>query len=571
MYGFRRWFRNQRVAKSITILLFLAVIFAVGFAIYSFFKWEFGLFAQDAYLRVALPLFFYEGLFLVVFLLTFVSSFIAGIFALFRGGQGNVLVMASPKFSMIFWRAYRQTFFSSAWPLIVITIPAFLGSAAVFPVSFVGGTLFIVSALLLAGLATSLAIMLFFACACVLYSVAHYTSRKLFSFGKTIMLGVVLVAAGLVYTWQRVATGDITAIFAPQNATLAASRIDVLFQRFGVFPSHLVTLTLYNAQQGLFGAALVATLGLAVMFGLSVIGVRIAAWGFLPLWQVFQEGRYEAKAVSAEAAMRRHESVGPITFPRWFKGPLGAFFEKEGIVLFRGMKSALWFFFLFVLWMVQVVLEFFIRGNLVKYGTNIGSALAVVESLQLATAIYFVSAFILRFVFPAFSGEGKMAWLLGTAPIRMQSVFWSKFFFYAALFLALGVVFCGANFAIIQTAVAQGLAFVVFTLLMVIFLVALGLGLGAIFPNFDSDDPEVLSTSLPGLGFIFGSLLYGGFGAYLFYEFLIGGTGFAAGSAFGFGAGAELAAFNVLTVVLTLVMLALSLRSLKKFEFVRDY
>lgn len=565
MYGFRRWFRNQRVAKSITIVIFFAVLFAVAFAIYSFFKWEFGLIAHDAYLRVALPLFFYEGLFLVVFLLVFVSSFITAIFALFRGSSGNVLVMASPKFSIVFWRAYRQAIFSSAWPIIVITIPAFLGSAAVFPVSFLGGVLFIVSALLLAGIGASLAIMLFFIAACGLYVFAHFCGEKLFSFGKAIFFGVLLMAAGLVYVWRRVAVGDITMLFAPQNASDTASRIDVLFSRFHIFPSHLVTLTLFNAQQGLFVSAALATFGLAVLFALSLLGVFIAKAAFLPMWQIFQEGRYEAKAVSAEAALRRHGVEGPIIFPRWFKSPLGAFFEKESIVLFRGMKSAMWFFFLFVLWMIQVVLEFFIRGNLVKYGTNLGSALAIVESLQLATAIYFVSAFILRFVFPAFSGEGKMAWLLGTAPIRMQKVFSAKFLFYLSVFLALGLVFCGLNFVIIQTPVAQGFAFVVFTLLMIVFLVAFGLGLGAIFPNFESDDPEVLSTSLPGLGFIFGSLLYGGFGSYIFYQFLVGHP------VGGFAAGPALAGFDVLTVILALLMLALSFRSLKTFEFVPDF
>jgi len=562
MYGFRRWFRNQKIAKSITILLFLGVLFAVGFGIYSFFRWEFGLIAHDAYLRVALPLFFYEGLFLVVFLLIFVSSFITAMFALFRGGMGNVLPMASPRYPIVFWQAYRTTLFSGIWPLAVITIPAFLGSAAVFPVSFWGGALFLISAVCLAGLAASLAIIFFFIAACGLYIVAHYTSRRIFSFGKAVGVGVVAIALGLWLIARRVGLGDVTAIFAPVSSAWSTSRIDILFERFGAFPSHLATLTLFGAQQGAFGVAALTTATLVLMFALGALGVRIAAWGFLPLWQIFQEGRYEAKAVSTATAIRRHGKEGPISFPRFFRSPLGALFEKEGIVMFRGMKSALWFFFLFVLWMVQVALEFFIRGNLVKYGTSIGSALAIVESLQLATAIYFVSAFILRFVFPAFSGEGRTAWILGTAPLRMQNVFWAKFLFYASIFLALGLVFCGLNFFIIQTAVAQGLAFGAFTLLIIVFLVAFGLGLGAIFPNFESDDPEVLSTSLPGLGFIFGSLFYGGAGSYLFYRFLAGTAP---------GAGMALAGFDALTVLLTIIIFALSLRALGTFEFVKDY
>lgn len=516
MYGFRRWFRNQRVAKSITIVLFFGVLYGVGLAIYGFFKWQFALISQDIYLRVALPLFYYEGLFLVVFLLVFVSSFITAIFALFRGGQADVLVMSSPKFSKVFWRAYRRTLFSSAWPLIVITIPAFLGSVAVFPVSFWGGTLFVLSVLFLAGIGASLAIMLFFFCACGLGILAHYFGRIFLGFGKAILLGVLFMAAGLVLVWQHVGIGDITTVFAPISSAWSASRIDIIFARFGIFPSHVVTLTLFDAQQGSFAAAVIATAGLAAMFGLCLLGMRILEWGFLPLWQSFQEGRYEAKTVAVEKAVRLHGANGPITFPRYFKSPLGALFEKEEIVLFRGMKSALWFFFLFVLWMIQVALEFFIHGALLKSGAGSASTLAIVEALQLATAVYFVSAFVLRFVLPAFSGEGRTAWILGSSPLRMQNVFWAKFFFYLSIFFLLGVVFCGLNFFIIQAAIVQGLAFAAFALLMILFLVTFGLGLGAIFPNFDSDDPEVISTSLPGLAFIFGSLFYGGVGAYLF-------------------------------------------------------
>jgi Zn-dependent protease with chaperone function len=95
---------------------------------------------------------------------------------------------------------------------------------------------------------------------------------------------------------------------------------------------------------------------------------------------------------------------------------------------------------------------------------------------------------------------------------------------------------------------------------MILFLVTFGLGLGAIFPNFDSDDPEVISTSLPGLAFIFGSLFYGGVGAYLFYGFLMGNATIGA-----------LVGFDALTILLGIAILGLSLRSLRKFEFVRDF
>ena len=43
----------------------------------------------------------------------------------------------------------------------------------------------------------------------------------------------------------------------------------------------------------------------------------------------------------------------------------------------------------------------------------------------------------------------------------------------------------------------------------VIFTVTLGLSLGSLFPNTETDDPEVISTSMPGLIFTGLILLYG--------------------------------------------------------------
>jgi hypothetical protein len=47
--------------------------------------------------------------------------------------------------------------------------------------------------------------------------------------------------------------------------------------------------------------------------------------------------------------------------------------------------------------------------------------------------------------------------------------------------------------------------------------------LGVLFPNDETDDPEVLSTSLPGLLFIIVSLIYGALGAIVFRDYIVSG------------------------------------------------
>jgi hypothetical protein len=51
----------------------------------------------------------------------------------------------------------------------------------------------------------------------------------------------------------------------------------------------------------------------------------------------------------------------------------------------------------------------------------------------------------------------------------------------------------------------------------VIFIVTLGLSLGALFPSLESDDPEVISTSMSGLFCTALSLIYGALSALVLY------------------------------------------------------
>ena len=567
MFSWRKYLSTQRTAKVITILIFLGVLFAVGFAIYSFFRWEFGLIARDPYLRVALPLYFYEGLFLIVFGLVFVSSFIVGMFALFRG-RDDALIMASPRYARVFWRSYARTFIQSLWPIAVIVAPAFLGSAAVFPVSAAGAVLFFLAIAFLTGMGVALAMMLFIVASCTLYLIERFYRRYfglcgLFSFGKAAFLGTAAMGVAIAFGAHHAWSGDVLSLFAPTIGANPAfpgsgSRIDVILGRFSAFPSHLATLALFYAQAGAFGPAAVATLGLCLMCGICLWMLRLGAHAFLGLWQLFQEGRFEA----AQKMPRQVRGMGLIpsgSFPRFWKTPLGALFEKEGIMLFRDGRSALWFFFLLALWTVQVAMGFFIRANLIKYQVNLSSVATQIETLELVTAVYFVSAFIVRFVFPAWSSERRTAWILGTAPVDRKSVFSAKLLFYTVTFLVLGALFCIVNLSLIQMPLSQAFTFGVTALLLIIFLVAFGLGLGALFPNFESDDPETLSTSLPGLGYTFGSLAYGGLGAYLFYRFLAGGPA------------EPLVLFGALTVALIILIVSLALRSLDRFEFIREY
>ncbi len=138
--------------------------------------------------------------------------------------------------------------------------------------------------------------------------------------------------------------------------------------------------------------------------------------------------------------------------------------------------------------------------------------------MQFVTGIFFISAFVLRFVFPTFGSERKSAWLLATAPIKMTRVYWAKLWFFTSIFTTLGILIVAINLSHYGVSfLSFGFSMIIF-ISSVIFIIVYGLSLGAIFPNFETDDPSALSTSLPGLGFIVGSLIYGTLGGFLLYK-----------------------------------------------------
>jgi len=150
--------------------------------------------------------------------------------------------------------------------------------------------------------------------------------------------------------------------------------------------------------------------------------------------------------------------------------------------------------------------------------------LATLQALQFIVAVYFICSFTLRFVFPAFSIEKKTAWILASAPINFRRIYFGKYLFYSLFFVAVGILMSYINIGILNLPFTYAAYSILLFVSVVIFIITLGLSLGAIFPNFETDDPEIISTSMPGLFFTALSLIYGALGAGVLYSSLAGGN-----------------------------------------------
>ncbi len=121
--------------------------------------------------------------------------------------------------------------------------------------------------------------------------------------------------------------------------------------------------------------------------------------------------------------------------------------------------------------------------------------------LNMGLAAFVISAVAIRFVFPAVSIEGKSFWFIRSAPITIRRLLWSKFWMYLLplLFLAEVLIIISNHFLHV-TSFMMGLS-IVTMFFMTFGIVALGIGLGAIYPRFFMENVAKIATG-------YGAILY---------------------------------------------------------------
>jgi len=132
----------------------------------------------------------------------------------------------------------------------------------------------------------------------------------------------------------------------------------------------------------------------------------------------------------------------------------------------------------------------------------------VVSFLNLGLAGFVVAAIAARFVFPAMSVEGRMMWLLRSSPLDVRALFWSKYWVGTVPLLVVALPLIVVTNLVLD---ASPLILTLTTLTMVgmtFALTALALGLGALYPKYDTENVAEIPTSFGGLLFMMSAVIY---------------------------------------------------------------
>ncbi len=131
-----------------------------------------------------------------------------------------------------------------------------------------------------------------------------------------------------------------------------------------------------------------------------------------------------------------------------------------------------------------------------------------VAFLNMGLAGFVLTAVCTRFVFTAVSAEGEAYWIIRSSPLGFRRYLWGKYLFFLLPMLILGeVLIIVTNYFLDVTGFMMFLSSVTM-FLMVSGIVALGIGLGAVYPNFRHQNIAQVSTGFGGVLYMIVSSLF---------------------------------------------------------------
>lgn len=497
-----RYFKQNSLAKILTASAFFVVIGGFAVLVHEGFYYGFLYVARDAFFGEALSFYLIELFLLASSFLMFASALVNGTVSLFRNNNDS-MVMASPRYILKPVVVALRMFFTSLWPLLVIIIPALIAIVRVFPLSWVGFILALLGSVFLALISVLVALLIIFSVSVAL-NFFHIFLRSRLIFGITGFFLTLTLAIG-----NQFQSVDLVSFFQARLLEKGVPDFSPILDQFSLFPSHLVALIIYHGEQGVYLQSIVSfgylagiTVFLATMF-YFIVGRHLL------YWQIAEEhSRASVTPMLFGSALNRASS------------PNAALFFKEFVMFFRDVRGMLWLGFILLVWGIQTMSSYFLVHGLGGERVTGAELPFITTAIQYALITYFISMLALRFVFPTFSTEKHTGWIMESSPISLLKVFYTKLYFFSIIFSLLAFLFITLNTTITGITLATIYYFFVLVAVSTIFITTLALSLGAIFPNSETDDPEALSTTLPGLVLIICSLGYGGIGATVFYFYL---------------------------------------------------
>ncbi|MBW2622219.1 MAG: hypothetical protein JRD68_04890 [Deltaproteobacteria bacterium] len=131
-----------------------------------------------------------------------------------------------------------------------------------------------------------------------------------------------------------------------------------------------------------------------------------------------------------------------------------------------------------------------------------------ISFLNIGLASFIIASLGVRFAFPAVSLEGFSYWIIRSSPLTLKRFLWTKFWIYLVPLLVIAeILIVFSNYLLNVTPFMMIISTI--TILFIVFgIVSLGIGLGAVYPRFETENPAQVATGFGGMVFMIISAIY---------------------------------------------------------------
>jgi ABC-2 type transport system permease protein len=187
-------------------------------------------------------------------------------------------------------------------------------------------------------------------------------------------------------------------------------------------------------------------------------------------------------------------------FLRFFSRPVRAFAIKEVRTFFRDQTQ--WSQLFLIAALVVIYIYNFNVLPLEKAPIETVYLQNLLSFLNMGLAGFVLIAVAARFAYPAVSTEKEAFWLVKSSPIALANYLWIKFIiYYLPLLVLTEILIVATNILLKVSPFMMGLS-IMNIFFMVPGVVSMGIGLGAAYPDFKSENPAQTVTGFGGLLFM---------------------------------------------------------------------
>ena len=454
-------------------LLFWCGIFAVSWRVLVYFKGIEDIGDILGYKLLSMML-------VVSFALLLFSSILTSLSKLYLS-RDLMLVHSLPVSSYkIFITRWIDSTVDSAWMVIIYTLPVLISYGIVYQAGLFYYLNTLIAMLCLAVIASAISTVL------VMTAVIYIPATRMKS--VFILMGILFFV--VLYLAVRLSQPEL--LVDPEVFDTVMVYISSLQTPSSPFlPSSWVYDSIRSALAGatgnsLFFTALSLSFTGVIVFALILLADAIYFKGF-------------SKTQNAPARLFKSNVIGDRIFS-FLPGPIKSFTVKEIKTFLRDQTQWTQVFLIAALVVIYVynfkVLPLEKSPIKTEYLQNLFSF------LNMGLALFVLTAVTARFAYPAVSMEREAFWLVKTSPLSIRTFLWIKFFIYYLPLLILTEVLITATNILLQVTPFMMILSTLTVFFVVPGIVAIGIGLGAAYPDFKAENPTQTITSFGGLVFM---------------------------------------------------------------------